>query len=60
MPDADSIKLRVVDRIELVEPSLWDACAGTYNPFVSHSFLNTLEQSGSVNAETAGYHNIYC
>jgi len=52
MADADSIKLRVVNRIELVDPILWDSCAGTYNPFVGHSFLNTLEQSGSVNAET--------
>jgi predicted N-acyltransferase len=30
----------------------WDACAGTDNPFVSHAFLATLEDSGSANART--------
>jgi hypothetical protein len=30
----------------------WDACAGTDNPFVSHAFLLTLEESGSATART--------
>lgn len=52
MSNGDAITLRVVNRIELIDPKLWDSCAGTFNPFVSHSFLNILEQSGSVNGET--------
>ncbi len=30
----------------------WDACAGTDNPFVSHAFINALEQSGSATGRT--------
>ena len=52
MSNGDAITLRVVNRNELIDPKLWDSCAGTFNPFVSHSFLNILEQSGSVNGET--------
>jgi len=52
MSNGDAITLRVVNRIELIDPKLWDSCAGTFNPFVGHSFLNILEQSGSVNGET--------
>jgi predicted N-acyltransferase len=32
----------------------WDACAGSVNPFVSHAFLTSLEDSGSVGA-SAGW-----
>ncbi|HEY7809155.1 MAG TPA: GNAT family N-acetyltransferase [Allosphingosinicella sp.] len=35
----------------------WDACAGTDNPFLSHAFLSTLEESGSATAE-AGWHPV--
>jgi predicted N-acyltransferase len=38
--------LSEVDRAE------WDACAGPDNPFLSHDFLASLEESGSVRAET--------
>jgi predicted N-acyltransferase len=30
----------------------WDACAGVADPFLSHAFLSTLEDSGSAIAET--------
>nr|WP_245514303.1 GNAT family N-acetyltransferase [Camelimonas lactis] len=35
-----------------IDAAAWDACAGGDNPFVSHAFLNALEQSGSASAET--------
>ncbi|HJR22405.1 MAG TPA: peptidogalycan biosysnthesis protein, partial [Dongiaceae bacterium] len=53
---ASSLSARVVDRIANVPAAAWDACAvgdgpaggGPENPFVSHAFLDALEQSGSV------------
>ncbi|HMC92798.1 MAG TPA: GNAT family N-acetyltransferase [Allosphingosinicella sp.] len=30
----------------------WDACAGIDNPFTTHAFLSTLEESGSATART--------
>ncbi|MGD1876606.1 MAG: GNAT family N-acetyltransferase [Kiloniellaceae bacterium] len=52
MPDgSDSLAVKVVSRIAEVPAADWDACAGG-NPFVSHAFLDALEQSGSATAET--------
>ncbi len=54
---ATALSVRVVDRIERIPADQWDACAncesgsgagGPDNPFVSHAFLDALEQSGSV------------
>jgi predicted N-acyltransferase len=54
---AATLSARVIDCIERVPATEWDACAageaagsadGPENPFVSHAFLNALEQSGSV------------
>ena len=54
---ASNLTARVVDRIERIRPTDWDACAagdcgsdadGPANPFLSHAFLDALEQSGSV------------
>lgn len=54
---ASTLSVRVVDRIERIPAAAWDACAagesgiacgGPENPFVSHAFLDALEQSGSV------------
>src|SRR5688572_6182184 len=53
---ASSLSARVVDRIADIPAAAWDACAagdgpaegGPENPFVSHAFLDALEQSGSV------------
>ena len=38
---------RVVSRAAEIDPADWNACAGTANPFVSHAFIDILEQSGS-------------
>src|SRR5687767_1215008 len=51
---ASSLSARVVDCIAKIPAAAWDACAsgesdgGPENPFVSHAFLDALEQSGSV------------
>jgi len=52
MPDGgDSIAVRVLRRIDEVPAAEWDACAGAAVPFVRHTFLRALEDSGSVGAE---------
>lgn len=42
----------IVARIADIEPPAWDACANpdaaTFNPFITHAFLNALEESGCV------------
>jgi len=54
---AATFSARVVDGIVRIPAAQWDACAagnseggagGPENPFVSHAFLDALEQSGSV------------
>ncbi|MDH5749904.1 MAG: GNAT family N-acetyltransferase [Rhodospirillales bacterium] len=53
MPDGrDAITIRLIERISDVAPESWDACAGDRDPFVQYAFLNALEESGSVSAET--------
>ena len=53
MPDgAGPVTARVVDRLDEVPAAAWDACAGADNPFVSHAFLQALEASGSVSAQS--------
>ena len=47
----EAIRIRVLGRIGDIAHDEWDACAGTGNPFLSHAFLNALEESGSVSAE---------
>ncbi len=54
MPSEESLTLRTVASISELDANAWDACAvgGTparrpYNPFLSHCFLNALEESGS-------------
>ena len=52
MPDgSDALAVQVISRITEISAAEWDACAGG-NPFVSHAFLNALEESGSVTADT--------
>jgi uncharacterized protein len=46
-----TVTVRVVERIAEIAAAEWDACAGD-NPFVSHAFLDALEESGSATAET--------
>jgi predicted N-acyltransferase len=48
----DSVSIKVVDGIDEVSATDWDACAGPENPFVSHAFLKALEDSGAVSADT--------
>jgi len=53
--DADqrsAIKVAILPSVESVAKADWDACAGPDNPFVSYDFLDALEASGSVRAET--------
>ncbi len=47
----------MIDRLSAVPAPAWDACANpgggiSDNPFLSHAFLNALEESGSVTAQT--------
>lgn len=41
------VTIRFVERLAELDAAAWDACAGDDNPFVSHAFLSTLEESGS-------------
>jgi uncharacterized protein len=49
---AGTATVRVVSRIAEIPAAEWDACAGADNPFLSHSFLDALEESGSATAKT--------
>lgn len=49
MPDGDeAIRIDILPRLDTVTAADWDACAGADNPFVSHDFLSSLEESRSV------------
>ncbi|WP_428029899.1 GNAT family N-acetyltransferase [Ancylobacter sp.] len=58
----ETFRLRVESDITALAAEDWDGCASppasepeskpAYNPFVSHAFLSSLEESGSVCAET--------
>jgi predicted N-acyltransferase len=53
MPDgSEQATVRVVEHIRDIPAEAWDACTGGNNPFLSHAFLNALELSGCVRAET--------
>lgn len=53
MPDGEaSLVVEVCPSLDQVDRDAWDACAGPENPFVSHDFLSSLEESRSVRAET--------
>jgi uncharacterized protein len=51
-----SWKVKVINGINKINKDEWDACANSiadrFNPFVSYDFLNALEVSGSVTAQT--------
>jgi predicted N-acyltransferase len=47
-----AVTARIADGVASIAAEDWDACAGTANPFTSHSFLATLEESGSAGAKT--------
>jgi uncharacterized protein len=48
----ERVTVKVVSRIADIPASEWDGCAGDDNPFLSHAFLEALEQSGSAAPET--------
>lgn len=63
---SSEIRVRVATAISDIDPNLWDACANPastvdgpaesggerFNPFLSHAFLDALEQSASVGGRT--------
>lgn len=55
MPDGpDQFVIHTADGIDQIDPSDWDRCAGSDNPFLTHAFLGALEESGSV-GEKSGW-----
>ena len=46
------IQVRLVQGIDKIDSSAWDACAGADQPFLSYAFLFALEASGAATAET--------
>ena len=57
------LNIRIASSLTEIPAAVWDACAGAPstelstrgqppNPFVSHAFLSSLEQSKSVGART--------
>jgi uncharacterized protein len=48
----DRLTVRLVDDLATIPAAAWDACAGPDNPFVSHAFLQALEESGSATRQT--------
>jgi hypothetical protein len=46
------VQFRLIEGIRSVSPEAWDALAGADDPFVEHAFLRTLEDSGSVGADS--------
>lgn len=54
--DAEQRIVKVVPRIGEIAAAAWDACANpdarTFNPFVSHAFLDALETAGTVGPGT--------
>jgi len=46
------IVARILDGVSSFDPTEWDGCAGTDNPFLTHAFLSALEDSGSASART--------
>lgn len=62
MDDIETVVVRIASRIAEVSAEQWDACArggdaetltaAPSNPFISHSFLKALEESGSTASHT--------
>ena len=50
--EAPTLQARTISNISEVKPNEWDSCAGNTNPFVSHTFLRALEESGSCTSQT--------
>ena len=52
MDGSDRLSVKVVERLSKIRAADWDECAGSDNPFVTHAFLDALEESNSACAET--------
>ncbi len=52
MDGSDRLSIKVVEWLSKIRAADWDECAGPDNPFVSHAFLDALEDSNSACAET--------
>ncbi len=48
----ERLTIRIVAHLSAIPPAAWDDCAGDRNPFLSHAFLQALEESGSATRET--------
>ena len=46
------VTANAIPSLSAVSAADWDACAGSDNPFVSHAFLSSLEDSGCVGPGT--------
>src|SRR5690606_9172847 len=42
------LTVRMADSVGSLDPAQWDALTGGGNPFVGHTFLSIMEESGSV------------
>ena len=58
MADSTPLSLKVYPRIAEIGQAVWEACAGTDNPFLSYGFLSALEDSFSVGGRS-GWHPRY-
>ena len=53
MPDGrEAAVVHIKPRMAEIDAAAWDSLAGDSNPFLSHGFLNALEESGSAVPET--------
>jgi hypothetical protein len=62
MGDFEAVTIRVISSMDEISATDWNACANPggsqgppeypYNPFISHDFLQALEESGCVRADT--------
>src|SRR3954467_15130459 len=48
----EAVTVRIHAAIAEIPAEEWDACAGEINPTVSHTFLQAMEESGSVGSRT--------
>ena len=63
---SDEYSIRVEKSFKDIDPESWNMLSGTskntrkefYNPFISHAFLSSLEESGSATSKTGwrGHH----
>ncbi len=52
MGDSEKAVISLRSAMSEFDASDWDACAGPDNPFLKHTFLQALEESGSARRET--------